>query len=714
MKKVSVPLVLQMENVECGAACLAMILRYFGKMSVPLEELREDCDVSRDGVSAKGIKKAAIKNGLICKGYRVDENSIKAISLPAIIHWNMGHFVVLCGYSKNYFYINDPALGKYKVSKEEFSNSFTGVVLTFEKSEDFVAERGKNSYIGFSLGCIKPFILNIFFISFLITIVTGLSMLLPFFNSVYIDDIILNHNIDNFAILVGSMIITILVSFGTASLAEKLSYNVEKYININLSLGFMEKILRLPIVFFNQRTPGELVNRQIGSFEISKLVISYITPIFFQIVLIIIYTIEVFVFNIYIAIIGIIAIVLNFIVTVYVSEKMMSLSALERKNTGIYQSLIASSLDMIETIKSCSCEKSMFSRLCGTFALNLESREKSNKIKAYSNALFYFINLFTSGAVLIVGVYEILMGEFSVGTAVGTMGMVSAFLTPIGSFINSIGAIFNLKSIVERTDDTMKYKEENIFLGDNEKQTKYIDGSIKGEDVYFRYGSSGDYVLKDFNFNLEKGKTIAFAGGSGSGKSTAAKIIAGLYSENEGNIYYGLAKKSELKREYFYSKIAIVSQFPKLYEGTVFDNITMWDRDISYDEVVFACKKACIHNDIVMRKDAYYEKITENGKNFSGGQMQRLEIARAIVRKPEILILDEATSALDSETEKMVMENINNLGITLIIISHRLSAIRNCDEILVFDNGEIIERGNHKTLTDKKGLYYNLVSNIGE
>ncbi len=333
-------------------------------------------------------------------------------------------------------------------------------------------------------------------------------------------------------------------------------------------------------------------------------------------------------------------------------------------------------------------------------------------MNVYSSGAFYFINLLVSASILVIGTYEILKGEFSVGTAVGVIGMISAFLIPVGSFINSISTIFNLKSITERTDDTMKYGDENIFISDNKAQTKTMDGSVRADNVYFKYSNSGDYVVKDISFSLEKGKSIAFVGGSG--KSTMVKLISGLYSESKGQIYYGNATKKELKKVYFYSKIAVVSQFIKFYEGTVFDNIAMLDKSVTYDDVVLACKKACIHNDIVMRKGAYYEKITEDGKNFSGGQRQRFEIARAIIRKPEILILDEATSALDAETEKNVMENIKSLGITLIIIAHRLSTIRDCDEILTFVNGKVVEQGNHNTLKEKKGFYYELISDMGE
>lgn len=712
--KVRVPLVLQMENAECGAASLAMVLRYFGNKSISLEQLRLDCNVSRDGVTAKGIKRAAIKNGLICNAYKSDIESIKTISYPAIIHWKMGHFVVLCGYGRNSYYINDPALGKYSVSEYEFSRSFTGIVLTFEKSKDFKVEKGNNKNRGFTYDCIKNNIHQLVFLSFVIMCITLFNMVMPFFNSAYIDNILLTGNKNSYFELEATMVMVIIILFISSVLGSRLNYEIERNINIKLSLGFMEKILKLPIVFFNQRTPGELANRQLGSFEISQLIVSYIAPVLFEAILIVVYSVVAFVFNIYVAIIGIIAIVLNIITVLYSSKKMNSLSALSKKNTGLYQSNIATTIDMIDTIKSCSCEDAMFSRLAGTAALNNDTEGETDKINIYTSGIFYFINLIVSASILIIGAYEILAGNFSTGMAVGVMGMVSSFLTPLGTFVNSISTIFNLKSISERTDDTMRYNNESIFLPDDNKQTVVMNGSIKAENMSYTYGNQGIYAVKNINFYVEKGKSIAFAGGSGSGKSTVAKVIAGLYSETNGSIYYGKGVKKDFKREYFYSKIAMVSQSIKLYEGSIYDNITMWDKSVSYDDVVIACKAACIHDDIVNRKDAYYERITEEGRNFSAGQRQRFEIARAIVRKPNILILDEATSALDAETENMVMKNIRELGITLIIIAHRLSTIRNCDEILIFKNGEIVERGNHKSLIDKCGHYYNLVSDRGE
>lgn len=713
MVRKNVPMVLQMENAECGAASLAMILKYHGKGNISLEQLRIDCKVSRDGVNARGIKNAAVKNGLDCKVFKANPENIKKVTLPAIMHWNMGHFVVLTGFDKKYYYINDPAIGKLRVDHPEFNKSFTGIVLTFEKTEAFVSVGTKGSG-EFTFSRIKPLIPQIFFGSFVIACITVFGMLLPFYDSAYIDNIILTGNTNNFKWILEALLVTAFMRFMAIALKEKIGYEIERGININLSVGFMEKILRLPITFFSQRTPGELADRQLGSFETAGLVCKYIMPVFFQSALIVFYCIAAFVFNIYVALIGVAAVLLNAAVSFFSSRKMGQTSAVGRKNTGLYQGSLAAAIDMIETIKSCACEEAMFSRLAGTAAMSIESRKKAEAVRVYSSAAFNFVNLLVSVSILIVGVYEILVGNFSVGTVIGIIGMLTAFLTPIGAFIDSVSAIFNLQSIAYRTDDTMNYPEENIFLPDDAEQIKKMDGSIRVENVCFAYVGSSQYAVKNVNFTLEKGKSIAFTGGSGSGKSTTAKLIAGLYTESGGHIYYGEAEKNELSREYFYSKIAVVNQSIKLYEGTIFENISMWDRDISYEEVVKACKTACVHDEISARSKAYNEIITEDGKNFSGGQRQRFEIARAIVKKPQILILDEATSALDARTERQVMENIRALGITLIIIAHRLSTIRNCDEILVFKDGEIAERGTHDSLTAEGGVYYTLTSDIGE
>lgn len=707
----SVPLVLQMENTECGAASLAMILKYYGK-NVPLEQLRIDCGVSRNGINAKGISVAAAKYGLKCRAFKAEIGGLKKLPLPVIIHWDMEHFVVLRGINKDEYLINDPAVGKIKVYEKELDKRFTGIVLAFEKTEDFVPQKDGIG-TGFTMRCIRACTLGICFISLIFAFIALCDMIFGLFHSVYIDDVILGGNDSNFSVFALTVLAVCFVSLLGGIIAQLFNNEEEKIINSLISVGFMEKILRLPMDFFYQRTAGELTNRQTGSFNIARIVCTYITPMLFQVLTAGIYLVIVFMFDIYVALVGVLAVLVNIAVSVYTSERINSVTAVDEKNKGVYNSCVSSAVEMIETIKSCACEDNMFAVITGTAALAADTRTKSDKISVVSNSVFYAINLTVSAAILMVGVGEILKGEFSIGGAIGAMGLTTSFFTPIGQFINSFPIVSVLKSIADRTDDTMNYKDDDTFLPDDGEQTKMTDGSVSAENVYFSY-VPGVYAVKDLNFRLEKGKSIAFTGGSGSGKSTAAKVIAGLYCESSGTIKYGDAEKKELKRDYFYLKTAVVSQTVKLYDGTVFDNISMWDDTISYDDVVAACKTACIHEDITLRRDAYYERIVEDGKNFSGGQRQRFEIARAVLKKPDILILDEATSSLDVSTERRIMKNIRAMGITLIIIAHRLSTVKFCDEILVFDNGEVKERGTYDELLEKNGIFYKLAGGTGD
>jgi len=705
-KRKNVPMVLQMENTECGAASLAMILRYFGNHGISLEQLRLDCFVSRDGVSAKGIKLAAEKNGLSCRALRIETEDVEALKLPAILHWEMSHFVVLTGMSEKWFYINDPAVGRVKVSRDRFDSSFTGIVMEFEKTEAFV--RSKRSAHSFTGNSVVRFLPGLIAISLLCALVTTFSMIVPYFNSVYLDKMILENNTRYTTVFALSFTAVVLLRFLSAFLRERVSYKVEKDLNVDLSVGFMEKMMRLPISFFMQRTPGELANRQLGSYETAGLMCERVAPILFQAVLIAAYCVLAFRFDVTFALLGAAALLLNALITVFIGGSMNDAAAAQKKNMGIYQSTAASVIDMMDTVKSCACEDAVFERLAGSAALSMQPMTVREKIRVASSAAFECINLLVLASVLMAGAYEILSGELSVGLTVGLIGMMEAFLVPIGEFIGSIASAFDLKSIISRTDDTMNYPSEIVFLPQGSEDRAQMSGDVTVENVSFKYSGTNQNVLNNVSFSVKKGKSIAITGGSGSGKSTMVNLIAGLYGESEGHIYYGAAQKKDVTRDSFYSRVAVVSQSVKMFEGTLLENLTMWNSEFSYEDAVAACRTACIHDEITARKGAYYERMTEGGSNFSGGQRQRIEIARALLRKPDILILDEATSALDASAEKMITDNIMSLGITLIVVAHRLSTIRNCDEILVMENGTIAERGTHDELMALGGIYAGL------
>ena len=704
--------VLQMEATECGAASLAMILGYYGK-TVTLEELRRECGVSRNGVNAKSIVRAARFHGLQTRALRVNLEGVKKLKMPAVLHWNMDHFLVLCGFSRKGAVLADPAYGMKTVSMEEFSGSFTGIAIELTPSENFQKDRGGKRAKDYVRNCTRAFLPDVFFFLILeMCALTG-SIAVLFLNSVFIDKILIGGNVQNAVIILRVLLCAGLITAAAMALNEKIRCRISRQLNVSINSGFIQHLLRLPIEFFAQRSEGDLANRQSAGMQMGSAICRMLTPLPGYVLQIAVYLILTAVFDIYIALIGVLCAGVNIAAMILSSrryeEKMRSYS----RDMGALQGNVSRTVDIIETVKSCGAEDAVFERLmaAGTQAVN--TRNEIDKTGVYTETLFSFLNAFGSGAVLIAGVFKILSGTMTVGILIAAQALVAAMLVPVGNAVSAGMEMQTLKSETTRTNDVMHYDEDDKFLAEGQKQEKPVDGDIELRDVSFGYGPLDPPMISGFHLTVRKGGSVAITGGSGSGKSTVAKIIAGLYREDGGTVTFHGTPREEIDHYYFYSKIAVVSQNIRLFEGTVMDNITMWDDSISYDDVVTAAKAACIHDVIIGRRGGYREPVTENGRNFSGGQRQRIEIARALVKKPSVLIMDEATSALDTDTEEQIMNNISRLGITRIIVAHRLSTIRDSDEILVMESGKILERGTHEELMTKNGAYCALVRSVG-
>ncbi len=700
-----------MEVTECGAASLAMILSYYGK-TVTLEELRRECGVSRNGVNAKNIVQAAKFHDLTPRALRVSIEGAREVKLPAIIHWNMDHFLVLCGFNKKGAVLADPAYGIRTVSEEEFSKSFTGIAIEFTPDADFKKDKGGKTENNYIRSCVMAFLPNtLYFVLLEICALIGSAAVL-FLNSVFIDKILISGNTSNLRIILQVILCAGLISATAAAFNTHIRYRIGRQINMRINSGFMMHLLRLPIEFFAQRSEGDLANRQNTNMEMGENLVSMLAPIPGYALQILVYFILILAFNVHIALVGVFCAAANVCAMLLSQRKYEDEMRTHIRDLGALQGDISRAIDLAETIKSCGAEDAMFVRLtaAGTRAVN--TKTGIDKIGVHTRELFWFLNALGSGAVLITGVWEILSGNLTAGIIIAMQSLVAAMLEPLGNFVNNGIAMQTLKSETARTNDVMHYGEDDKFLDDSEEHTKSIDGDISLTDVTFGYNPLDAPLIKDFNLTVKKGGSVAITGGSGSGKSTVAKIIAGLYREDGGLVRFDGTPRNEINHFYFYSKTAVVSQNIRLFEGTVLDNITMWDDTIPYDEVVAAAKAACIHEDIISRRDGYREKVYENGKNFSGGQRQRIEIARALVKKPSVLIMDEATSALDTDTEEKVMNNIKALKITRIVVAHRLSTIMDSDEIIVMDNGEIAERGTHDELMAKNGIYSSLVRSV--
>lgn len=705
--------VLQMEATECGAASLAMILAYYGK-TVPLEELRRECGVSRNGVNAKSIVKAARFHGLKTRAVRVSVEGARKLKTPAVIHWNMDHFLVLCGFNKRGAVLADPESGIRTVTGDEFSKSFTGIAIEMSPSEDFKKDSGAKKREDYTFFCMKDFLpYTVYFALLEICALIGSASIL-FLNSVFIDRVIIAGNLQNIPVVIKILICAGLITAGAFALLENIRHSIGLHLNLRLNSGFMERILKLPIEFFAQRSEGDLANRQSANMRMGMNICRMLSPIPGYIFQIAVYLSILIAFDADIAVIGIIAAAANIAAVIFGSRKHGENMRSYSRDMGALQSDISRAVDTIETVKSCGAEGAMLARLTASGTKAANSKTAADKTAVYTSGLFSALNSFGSAVILIAGVWKILSGSMSTGILIAVESIAAAMLEPIGNIVNTGTEIQTLRGETARTNDVMRYEEDSKFLKSDTAQTKDIRGDIELKDVSFGYDPLSPPLIENFNLTIRKGGMVAITGGSGSGKSTIAKIIAGLYCENGGTVTFNGALRKETDHYYFYSQTAVVSQNIRLFEGSVFDNITMWDESIPYDDVVSAAKAACIHEDIISRTDGYREYVAENGVNFSGGQRQRIEIARALVKKPSIIIMDEATSALDADTEKSVMDNIKAMGITMIVVAHRLSTVMDSDEIIVMEHGKIVERGTHDELLDKNGAYCALVRSMDQ
>lgn len=704
--------VLQMEATECGAASLAMILGYYGK-SVTLEELRRECGVSRNGVNAKNIANAAMFHGLKPRAFRADVEGAKSLQTPAIIHWNMDHFLVLCGFNKKGAVIADPAYGMRTVGMDEFSRSFTGVAMEFTPTEEFKKDSGAKNAAGHIRSCVKAFLPYMIYFTLLELCALIGNMAVLFLNSIFIDRILIGGNLQNLRIVLQTLLCAGLIAAAAAALGESARYRLGMRLNLMINSGFIRRMLRLPVEFFAQRSEGDLANRQNANMRMGIDIFRMLSPVPGYILQAAVYLTLIFIFDAYIAIIGLLTTAANIAAMLISSKKHGEELRSYSRDIGALQGDVSRAIDIIETVKSCGAEEAMLARLMAAGTQTVNTKTNADKTAVTMSALFSFLSAFGTGAVLIAGVWRILSGSLSTGMLIAAQALAAAMLEPVGNVVNAGTELQTLKGQAARTDDVMSYGEDGKFRDEDKEQTKDMIGAVELKNVRFGYSPLEPPLIYGFDLTVNKGGCVAITGGSGSGKSTVAKIIAGLYGEQGGAVTFNGAARNELDRYYFYSHIASVSQNIRLFEGSVLDNITMWDTDIPYDDAVAAAKAACIHDEIISRHNGYRERVLENGVNFSGGQRQRIEIARALVKRPSVLILDEATSALDADTEERVMNNIKALGITLIVVAHRLSAIMDSDEIIVMESGHIAERGTHDELMAKNGVYSALVRSVG-
>lgn len=715
MKKINkickVPTVLQMEAVECGAASLSMILEYYGTF-LPLEQLRLECGVSRDGAKASNIIKAAKKFGLHAKGFRCEPKELTELSFPSIIHWNFNHFLVLEGCRGTYFYLNDPACGRRRVCAEEFDESFTGIIITFEKLPDFKPQ-GKPVRL---LSLIKP-LLNREIICLMLF--SGLALtfpgvLIPSLLQLFFDQVIVANQLQfgpavSAAILASGCLRWLLQKVQTDAIAQ-----LQLRLEIGIGAKTIWKILHFSQRFFSQRYPGEIVDKAMTcrkiSETVSKLLADIAVPSFmmiFSLVLMMFYSVQLSLVCVATALCDIV--ILRICIGKIGLENQKAL--LDRgKLIGVEMS----GLQIIETIKACGIEENFFRRWAGFFS---KTQSSWQRLEVFRYTLLFipnFLSSVSSVVLLIFGGLLVMKNSITQGTLVAFFLLSSEFLSPVEHLSGLSVALQELKADLLRLGDVLDYSENNVInCGDEcELSENETAAAVELKNVSFGYNLLENPLIEKMSFKLRESESIAFVGGSGSGKSTIAKLINGNLTQWSGTVAIYGKPRQVYSADDLSQWIASVDQDICLFEASIFDNITLWDSTISLNEVIRAAKDACIHDIILRRPGGYSCLVEEGGRNFSGGEIQRLEIARALVGNPKILIMDEATSALDSETEQCICENIRRRGCTCIIVAHRLSTIKNCEKIMVLDHGKTVSFGTHEELLKNCETYNELLHNM--
>ncbi len=714
--RVKTPTILQMEMVECGAASLAMILAYY-RLYVPLEKLRVECGVTRDGVRASNIVKAAAKLGLAAKGFRREPEQLKSMKPPMIIHWNFNHFVVLEGFYKDKVYLNDPGSGRRVISAEEFDLSFTGVVLTFAPTAEFErgGERpGMRDSLFRRLNGVKN--------ALALLIIVGLMMVIPgivvpSFSKIFIDELLLANRTDWLRPLLWCMGGTALLQALLSALQQKYLLRMETKIALLGASSFFWHILRLPILFFQQRSAGDISNRMgsndtVAAFlsrNLAENVISVVTLLFYFVVMLN--------YNVALTFISLGLALVSVVYFLYSSQKMESVNSKLQQDYGKMYGISISGLYIIETLKATGSESGFFSKWAGYHAKLLNGQQKMGFISQILFALPNFLSQLAEVFVLCVGGLQILNGNMTVGTLIAFQGLLGSFMSPINSLTQMGMQIKQLKADMARLDDVMKYEVDEFCDPSQDESSELVpeenfrklDGYVEIRDLSFGYNVLEAPLIEGFCLSLSPGARVALVGASGSGKSTVAKIVAGINRQWSGEILLDGVNKDHISRNLISNSLAVVDQDISMFDGTIMDNLTMWDSTIPESDVVQAAKDACIHDDILKRPGGYQSGVSEGGSNFSGGQRQRLEIARALAVNPSVIIMDEATSALDVRTEQTVNDNIRRRGCTCIVVAHRLSTIRDCDEIIVMKHGKIVQRGTHDGMKNMEGPYATLI-----
>jgi NHLM bacteriocin system ABC transporter peptidase/ATP-binding protein len=713
-RRAQTPTILQMEAVECGAAALAVVLAHYGRW-VPLEELRHECGVSRDGSKANNVLRAARKYGLDAKGFKYETlDKLFELEYPVILFWNFNHFVNLEGFKGEKVFLNDPAQGPRVITMQELDDSYSGIVLTFKPGPDF--KKGGQSpkmlpalrrRLSGSEGALTYVIL-----CGLLLVIPGL--VIPTFTRVFIDDYLVGGQEWLIQPLLLAMAAVIVIQGALNWLQKYYLLRLETKLSLTTSSRFFTHLLQLPTAYFGQRFAGEIGSRVLINDKVAKVVSGKLATTVIDSTMTVFYAALMFLYDVNLTLIVIGISMLNVLTVKLAGRLRTDISRRLTQDKGKLTGTAMNGLQMIETIKATGSDSEFFARWAGYYAKSVNGDQALQVLSQVATAVPPFVTTLSTATVLVLGGIKVMDGALTVGMLVAYQTLLTSFMRPLTTFVQFGSTLQELTADMNRLDDVLRYPADKQYqqtreaLKDAPKVVK-LSGRVELRDITFGYSPLEPPLIDKFNLHVEPGRRVALVGGSGSGKSTVAKLLSGLYEPWSGDVLFDGVPRTRLPRDLIVNSLAVVDQEVFLFGGTVTDNVSMWDSTIPVGRIATACKDAAIADVVESREDGYKSRVQEGGGNFSGGQCQRLEISRALVGEPTIVVLDEATSALYPSTEMHIDDSMRRRGCTCVIIAHRLSTIRDADEIIVMSRGKIVQRGTHDEMKDVDGPYKSLI-----
>ena len=731
--RVKTPTVLQMEAVECGAAALGIVLGYY-HLIVPLAELRQACGVSRDGSKAANMLKAARSYGMKAKGFKKQIQALWELPCPYIVFWNFNHFVVVEGFTKERVYLNDPAAGPRSVSLQEFDEAYTGVLLVMEPGPDFKPGGSKPSIVSALRSRLQDSIEAITYsiLAGFLLVLPGLAV--PVFTQVFIDNVLVQGQQDwLLPLLTGLLLIAVLQGLLTQLQLRDLR-RLRLKLAVGMSSRFLWHLLRLPTDFYAQRFAGEISNRTTSNDKVAEVLSGRLATTTISAVTIGFYALVMCIYDWQLTAIVVLFAVVNVLTLHWVSRRRVDTNMRLVQEQGKTSGVAIAALQSMETLKASALESDFFARWSGYYAKVINAQQDLGVTNQTLNVMPTVLSSLTVIILLITGGLKVINGDLSIGMLVAFLGLMQNFQRPVNSLVAFGGTLQELEGDLNRLDDVLQNPVDSQLRQKGAEEARVnvspalspsapisssapsalftrLQGYVELKNVTFGYNRLEAALIENFCLSIKPGQRVALVGGSGSGKSTVAKLVTGLYQSWTGEILFDGKPRSEYGRSLLANSLAVVEQDILLFGGTVRENLTLWDATVPDINLVRACQDAAIHDVVLALPGGYDGVLMEGAANLSGGQRQRLEIARALVHNPAILVMDEATSALDAETEKIIDQNLRRRGCSCIIVAHRLSTIRDCDEIIVLERGQVVQRGTHEQLQQVEGAYLSLIRN---